>query len=430
MEQVQKSRLHSVIFLWASLLVLVFGGRMYTTDVLAQYEVAGSFVGQRSFMTVSGDYGWTVTGTRPGLFVPHGVGFSILLIPAALAGKFVGLNGGKVASALINSGFSLALVGFWYASALKKYSDVSVLRFIAIAICGMVLVYGRMTFDVTAAAAAAMAGFYFSLQGRMFAAGLCLGLAILVRTDSLLLLPLFWSDWKGMKKLAVGLAPFVFIMLFLNWYRFGSPFLDGHGQDPAIAIEPFKGGIPGLLLSPGKGLLYYAPLCVFALFFQKDWKLWTPFALSLVFHGMLHDWSGGTGWGPRFLFTTLPFMLLPLTRKDTGGKPFRIIAILGIVVCIPAFWSNPSLLEQASSADLFGEVSRNAVLWTYSSSPLISAFSNFAEGTPDLFGAAMSLSTGIPVWTGILAQFAAAAILAAAGIHILKKSRFEMKTLS
>jgi hypothetical protein len=202
-ESVQKSRLHAVILLWAALLVFVFGGRMYTTDVLAQYEVAGSFVGQRSFMTVSGDYGWTVAGARSGLFVPHGGGFSIFLIPAALAGKVLGLNGGKVASALINAGFSLALVGFWYASALKKYSEVSVLRFIAISICGMVLIYGRMTFDVTAAAAAAMAGYYFSLHGRMFAAGLCLGVAILVRTDSLLLLPLFWSDWKGIKKLAL-----------------------------------------------------------------------------------------------------------------------------------------------------------------------------------------------------------------------------------
>jgi hypothetical protein len=218
-------------------------------------------------------------------------------------------------------------------------------------------------------------------------------------------------------------------MLFFNWYRFGSPFLDGHGQDPAIAIEPFKGGIPGLLLSPGKGLLYYAPLCIFALFFQKDWRLWTPFVLSLVFHGMLYDWSGGTGWGPRFLFTTLPFLLMPLSRKGTGGKLFWIIATMGIIVCIPAFWSNPSLLEQASGMDLFDETSRHAVLWTYSSSPLVSAFRNFAVGVPDLFGAAMAVSSGIPPWTGVLAQFAVAAMFAAVGIRVLKKTRCSGKML-
>ncbi len=412
-----------MILLWAALLVLVFGGRMYTTDVLAQYEVAGSFVGQRSFMTVSGDFGWVIHGSRSGLFVPHGAGFSILLIPAAVAGQFLGLNGGKFVMALLNAGFSLALIGFWYASAVRKYSDVPVLRFIAIAICGMLLVYGRMTFDVTAAAAAAMAGFYFSLHDRMLAAGFCLGFAILVRADSLLLLPLFWSDWTSMKKLIGGLVPFILLILFLNWYRFGNPFIDGHGQDPAIAFEPFKGGIPGLLLSPGKGLLFYAPLCIFALFVQKEWRLWTPFVLSLVFHGMLHDWSGGTGWGPRFLFTTLPFLLLALSARGAGGKLFRVIAILGIIVCIPALWSNPSLLEQTSGADLFDEPSRQAVLWTWSSSPLVSAFRNFAAGVPDLFGATAAASAGISIWIGILAQAIAALALAAGGMLVLNRSR-------
>lgn len=411
-----------MILLWAALLALVFGGRMYTTDVLAQYEVAESFTGQRSFMTVSGDYGWTVGGIRPGLFVPHGAGFSILLIPAAIAGQFLGLNGGKLAVALLNAGFSLALVGFWYASAVKKYTQVPVMRFVAIAVCGMVLVYGKMTFDVTAAAAAAMAGFYFSLHGRMFQAGLCLGLAILIRADSLILLPLFWNNWRSMKKLIGGLVPFILLILFLNWFRFGNPFLDGHGQDPAIAIAPLQGGIPGLLMSPGKGLLYYAPLCVFAIFFQKDWRLWTPFVLSLFFHGMLHDWSGGTGWGPRFLFITLPFLLLPLSPSGKGGRLFWIIAIAGVIVCIPAFWSNPSLLEQTAGADLFDEPSRQAVLWTFSSSPIISAFRNFAVGVPDLFGATAAAAAGIPVWTGILAQIAAAAVLAAAGTFALAKS--------
>ena len=411
-----------MILLWAALLALVFGGRMYTTDVLAQYEVAGSFIGQRSFMTVSGDFGWVVQGARPGLFVPHGAGFSILLIPAAVAGQFLGLNAGKLVMALLNAGFSLALIGFWYASAVKKYSDVPVLRFIAIAICGMVLVYGRMTFDVTAAAAAVMAGFFFSLHDRSFAAGLCLGFAILVRTDCLLLLPLFWSDWRSMKKLLSGLLPFILLVLLLNWYRFGNPFIDGHSQDPAIAFEPFKGGIPGLLLSPGKGLLLYAPLCIFALFFQRDLRLWTPFLLSLVFHGMLHDWSGGTGWGPRFLFTTLPFLLLPLSFKGVGGKLFLVIAILGIIICIPSFWSNPSLLEQTSGADLFDEPSRQAVLWTWSSSPLISTFRNFAAGVPDLFGAAAAASAGISVWIGILAQIAAASVLAVTGILVNRRT--------
>ncbi len=425
-----KSRLRSVLLLWAALLALVFGGRMYTTDVLAQYEVAESFAGQRSFLTVSGDFGWTVQGSRPGIFVPHGAGFSILLIPAAIAGQFMGLDGGKVLMALINAGLSLVLIGFWYACAVKKYTSVPISRFIAVAIGGMVLVYGRMTFDVTAAAAAAMAAYYFSLDDRFFRAGICFGLAILIRADSLLLLPLFWKDLRSMKKLFLGMIPFILTMLFLNWYRFGNPFLDGHAQDPAIALEPFRGGIPGLLLSPGKGLLYYAPLCIFALFYQKDWRLWSPFVLSLLFHGMLHDWTGGTGWGPRFLFTSLPFFLLPLTLKGTGGKLFLIIAALGIIISIPAFWSNPSLLEQTAGADLFDEPSRQAVIWTYSSSPLILAFRNFAKGVPDLFGATTAVSSGISPRIGVMVQIISASVLAAFGIITLRKCRFSANGVS
>ena len=100
-----------------------------------------------------------------------------------------------------------------------------------------------------------------------------------------------------------------------------------------------------------------------------------------------------------------------------------MVAILGIIVCIPAFWSNPSLLEQTSGADLFDEPSRQAVLWTFSSSPLISTFRNFTAGVPDLFGATAAASAGISIWIGILAQIAAASVLATTGILVLKNSR-------
>ena len=110
-------------------------------------------------------------------------------------------------------------------------------------------------------------------------------------------------------------------------------------------------------------------------------------------------------------------------KGGVGGKLFWVIAILGIIVCIPAFWSNPSLLEQTGAADLFDEPTRQAVLWNYSSSPLIAAFRNFAVGVPDLFGATAAASAGISIWIGILAQIATASVLAAGGMIVLKRSR-------
>lgn len=414
-------RLGAVLLFWSSLLTLVFSGRMYTTDVLAQYEVAGSLIGMRPFMTVSGDFGWTVEGTVEGSFVPHGAGFSILLIPAALTGGLLGLQAGKVAAALLNAGMSLALVGFWYASASRRYGRVPIFRFLPVAVGGMALVYGKLTFDVTAAAAAAMAAFFLSQRGKMTAAGACFGLAVLIRADSVLLLPLYWNGWKGLRDLLLGAAPFVLMALSVNWYRFGSPFRDGHAQDPAIAMEPFRGGIPGLLLSPGKGLLYYAPMAVFALFHQRDWRLWTPFVLSLVFHGMLHDWTGGTGWGPRFLFTSLPFLLLPLCRPGAGGKLFPAVAAASVAAAVPALWSNPSIIEQTAGADLFEDPTRQAVIWTFSRSPLFIALGRVFRGTPDILGATAASSAGIAAWKGAVLQLIAAFAAALAGLRLLKR---------
>jgi len=415
----------AVLLIWASLLAFVFSGRMYTTDVLAQYEVAGSLAGQRQLLAVSGDYGWTVEGVRQGPFVPHGIGFSVLAVPAAILGGAAGLQAGKVALSLINSGMSLALIGFWYAAAGRRFGRVPVPRFLLVAVGSMALVYGKLTFDVTTAAAAAMGAYYFSRSGKHTLAGALFGLSILVRTDSVLLFPVFIARPREMARMAAGAAPFLFIMLAANWYRFGSPFLDGHGQDPAIALQPFRGGIPGLLLSPGKGLLYYAPLCVFALFHQRDWRLWSPFILSLVFHGMLHDWTGGTGWGPRFLFTSLPFLLMPLCRPGAGGRAFWLAGALGAAAAMPALWTNPSLVEQTAGADLFSEPSRQAVIWNYSSSPLFLSFREIAAGPPDIFGATAASEAGISPWAGVLGQWLAAALLAVAGVMKLRRAGTE-----
>jgi hypothetical protein len=404
------------------MLLFAFSGRMYTTDVLGQYEVATSLVGARPLMTVSGEFGWTVAGIGSQLYLPHGVGFSILLIPAALVGILSSIAEAKVMISLINALFSMLLVGFWYSVASRKYpGHVPAARFIMVAIGGMVLAYGKMTFDVTAAAAALMAAYYYSESDRNIVAGLLIGIALLLRLDSVLFLPLFLGSWRKMRDLLIGMVPFVILILAANWLRFGNPLADGHGQDPAISLEPFRGGIPGLLLSPGKGLLYYAPLCILALFYQKDWKLWTPFVLSLLFHGALHDWTGGTGWGPRFLFTALPFLLLPLCRKGAGGKLFWPLAILGAMITLAAVWSNTSAIEQASGADLFDTPSRQAVIWTYSASPLVRTLSAFGSGPPDVLGATAAPSAGISPWLGAAAQWFAALIIGVAGIRLIRK---------
>jgi hypothetical protein len=121
--------------------------------------------------------------------------------------------------------------------------------------------------------------------------------------------------WLG--GLAIGLVP-----LFLyNWAIFGNPLQTGYSGDTgALFKTPIYEGVFGLLLSPGKGLVWYAlpvllALVGFARFARKhraEAILVLALPLTLVpFFGMFHLWWGGGSWGPRFLIPLLPFALLP-----------------------------------------------------------------------------------------------------------------------
>ncbi len=396
---------------------MFFSGRMYTTDVLAQLEAAGSLVGMRPFLTVSGDYGWIVEGVREGFFIPHGPGFSILLIPAALVTEVLGPLAGKITVAFSNYLLGLVLVGFWFAAASLRYSRVGVYRFLLVAVGSMAPVYCKMTFDVTAAAAALMAAYYFHLDGKPALAGACFGMALLVRLDSLLFIPLFLGDRREMAVFAAAVLPFLAAILGANGYRFGNPLEDGHSQDPAMAVEPFGGGLYGLIASPGKGLLFYAPLSVVALFIRGEWKLKVPFVLSLFLHGSLHDWTGGTGWGPRFLFTSLPFLLMPLCRRGAGGKIFPLAATAGVIAVLPALWTNASAVEQAAGPDLFDLPGRQAVVWSFGASPMVLSMDRLFREVPDVLGAHVAASAGLSPWIGVFLQFAAGAVLVVMGVR-------------
>lgn len=372
---------------WAGLLVMFFGGRLTTTDVAAQYQVAESVFGARELFTT--DHGFHVSGLRNDNYVPHAPGYSILLLPAAGMGLLAGISTGKVLAALTNAVMSLFLVAGVKRLAEGFMGQLAFVRFFAVMAGTMALVYGVMPYDVTSAAALALWGAWFMHTGKPFAAGVLFGSALLVRPDTAVLLPIYWTDKKPLENfvyLAFGALPFVMGLFAYNHYRFGSILSDGHSQDPAIAVDMFGRGIPGLLFSSGKGLFWYAPLTILAIFHCGDWRFWSPFVFSLVLHGFLHDWTGGTGWGPRFLFPVLPVLFMPLMRQGAGGMLFRILAVLSVVIVIAACITDTNALERSLGQDDFDTQSRQMVIWSPRRSPLIHtvAFTDFAA--PDILG--------------------------------------------
>jgi hypothetical protein len=385
---------------------MFFGGRLMTTDVAAQYQVAESVYGVRTLFT--SEDGWHVSGVRSNSYVPHAAGYSVFLLPAAGVGLLLGLAAGKVAAAATSAVFSVLLI-----LAVKKLADgfmgqVPFTRFLAVSVGTMALIYGRMPYDVTTAAALALWGAWFMQTDRPFIAGVLLGSALLVRLDSVVLLPIYWTEEKNFEKFvvaAMGAFPFVLGTLAYNFHRFGSILSDGHSHDPAMALDMFSRGIPGLLLSSGKGLFWYAPLTVLAIFHCGDWRFWSPLVFSLILHGFLHDWTGGTGWGPRFLFMVVPVLFMPLMRPGTGGKIYRVLAALSLLITVVACVTDTNALERRLGADEFDFQSRQAVVWSPDRSPLLQTLLHPDFSHPDLLG---YHAAGIP---GAVAQFAAGAVL-------------------
>lgn len=109
------------------------------------------------------------------------------------------------------------------------------------------------------------------------------------------------------------------VIALYNWYRFGS--VINFGYPGETWNTPLLEGLYGLLLSPGKGMFWYAPVLIPGVFgLIKMYTAWRPemllicaFVLSyLVFHAGFWIWWGGDCWGPRYLVPILPFLVLPI----------------------------------------------------------------------------------------------------------------------
>lgn len=164
----------------------------------------------------------------------------------------------------------------------------------------------------------------------------------------------------------------IVILLYYNYLRYGYVFDTGYFHDTEIVLFDFAflnitARAFNLLLSPGKGLLLFAPVVLLSLSGFKVFRrsnreeailCFTIFAAFFMFFSFYTSWHGEWSWGPRYLYITMPFLILPvsaLLKEDLYKKwigKIKICFIIGLLVQLPAvLMNNGDFIRFSNKAD-------------------------------------------------------------------------------
>jgi hypothetical protein len=185
-------------------------------------------------------------------------------------------------------------------------------------------------------------------------AGAAAGAATLLRVDSLVLvLPVLAvgvvlaspSDWRSLWGFGLAAAPFLLAAGWYNHLRYGAPWRLGYYEDEGF-IYPFARGLYGLIFSPGRGVVWYAPLVLLAVVgfraaWRRNWVLAAVAAAIFLIRPLFYAswaWDGGWTWGPRFLVPAMPVLLVGvaevLRRFSTWPRTARLLVAIVAVVSV------------------------------------------------------------------------------------------------
>jgi hypothetical protein len=369
---------------------------------------------------------YTLVGQGGRTYSKYGLGQSLAALPLYLLGMAWRYVTGIVyaprsAALLLNCLLTAGTAGLLVTLArnLGYSTRTGMLLALAYALCSPAWVYTHTFFSEPLATlcltGAALSAIRFAQGGNvrwLVLSGGALGFALLTRLDAVAALPAFglylalvWNAQDHpfsaiLRQIAATLLGFslgVGLMLLHNLVRFGSP-LD-FGYHTANWQTPFLRGLYGLTISPGKGILWYAPAIVLGLFglrpFSRRWPHETVLCAGvptgyLVLHSPYTYWAGGWCWGPRFILPALPFLLLPasalLDRRDlpkAAELGLALLLAIGLVGQIPAVGSSYAYtLQQAYQAS--PEDFEARILYQPRHSPLLTQWTSFLQTTANL----------------------------------------------
>ena len=196
----------------------------------------------------------------------------------------------------------------------------------------------------------------------LFGAGLLLGLAVSTHVTAVLFVPFFfiyalapawqtrraWSSalTRQATSFAAGLGVIALLLAEYNYMRFGHILETGRtlSNDYNACYWPWH-GLNYLLISSGKGLLWYCPVVLLGLlvwrsFYQRYKFLSVMLAAVIVFRLFFLAcifWRCGFCLGPRYLVPIIPLLLLPIAtwvEQQVETRQFSRLTPLLLALCV------------------------------------------------------------------------------------------------
>ena len=214
-------------------------------------------------------------------------------------------------------------------------------------------------------------------------AGICATLAVLAKPTGILVGPILAvyllaksGSWRLSVIPALGSFAGLVVYCMYNYQRFGNPLT--FGQPWSFAITAVPGGLVGLLLSPGRGLLWYCPpILLSGVAFRKARRvnfsaamlIVAVFAGFLLLHALWSFWSGGWSWGPRFLLPAIPGLSALLGVLETHWRRTLVgLTVIGFLINAPTL---VSYYERYYAEMNEQQVPEHEMLWSFSRAPFL-----------------------------------------------------------
>ena len=363
-----------VFFLFLALYLLTMGGHLYSPDEEILFRMTQSLA-ERGSLAIEPLQGFaTKKGVDSKEYAQYGIGQPLLTIPFYYLGKAMAsvLPAEKspewvadtiqyhdrtprdvmlrLGVSIFNQTVSAMLCALLFASAFHITKDrrASWMAALLFGAGTYAWVHSKPYFMEPSAALFLFGSFFLLWRGlekdsfaSVMGAGFLYAYAVLIRMDSLFMLPGFavviYLSRKRQWKPYLFFSPLIIsglIILYLNKMRFGT-FLQTGYEDQAEGFKfstPILGGLYGFLFTPGKGMFWFSPpLVLFFFAFGKFYKMNRVLALGLLVCVLSfflvqckwQNWAGGWCWGPRHIYQIHVFLALPIALlfiKPLGMK--------------------------------------------------------------------------------------------------------------